>query len=193
MRKITFVLILSLFTSSLFAQGDYGSASPNNKKDFGKNIIAFNPVHLIAADFVGIGFSYERLVNQNLGIKVPVMIAINNNYFNIGIEAKLYPTKNTGPVKYAIAPTLMAGIGETKSEQYVLDTWGNYVLKTITEPASQFGFLLNQTLNITISKQFYIGLDGGFGINYYDEKVKNSSNTNLSFAAQLQIGMGYRF
>jgi hypothetical protein len=44
-------------------------------------------------------------------------------------------------------------------------------------------------LNVTITRQFFIGIDGGLGINYYDEKA----NSNLSFLAQLHIGMGYRF
>jgi hypothetical protein len=87
----------------------------------------------------------------------------------------------------------MAGIGESSYENYVYVN-GNYVRQDITEPASHFGFLLNQTLNVTITKQFFIGLDGGIGINYYDEKAdNNNANTNLSFLAQLHVGMGYRF
>ncbi len=190
MKKIMLALFSCLFAGSSFAQP--ASASKKDINDMGKNIIAFNPVHLIAADFVGIGFSYERLVNEYLGVKIPVMVAINNNYFNIGIEAKLYPTKNTGPVKYAIAPMLMAGIGESQRRDYI-NVGGNIVRDTTVDAASHFGFLLNQTLNVTISKQFYIGIDGGLGINYYDEYSKKNSNTNLSFVAQLQVGMGLRF
>ncbi len=194
MKKILVAFLLGSFTLSSFAQTGNGTkSSPDAKKDFGKNIIAFNPVHLIASDFVGVGFSYERLVNNYLGLKVPVMVAINNNYFNVGLEAKLYPTKNNGPVKYAIAPAIMVGIGDNTYQDYVYIN-GNYVRKDIVEPASHFGFLLNQTLNVTITKQFFIGLDGGLGINYYDEKADNNNeNTNLSFLAQLHFALGYRF
>ncbi|MBK7762746.1 MAG: hypothetical protein IPI46_05155 [Bacteroidetes bacterium] len=191
MKKILITGLLSAIAIVSFAQT---SKSPNAKKDFGKNIIAFHPVHLIASDFVGVGFSYERLANDYLGIKIPVMVGINNNYVNIGLEAKLYPTKNTGAVKYAIAPTLMVGIGTRQYESWVYNPNGPSTYKMVTEDATHFGFLLNQTLNVTITRQFYIGLDGGIGINYYDQLAKNNgNNTNLSFLAQMNIGLGYRF
>ena len=191
MKKI--LIALFICSSALTSVAQSGNSSNAMKKDFGKNILAFNPVHLIASDFVGVGFSYERLVNNYVGLKIPVMIAMNNNYYNIGIEAKLYPTKNTGAVKYAIAPAIMLGIGENKYQTY------NYVGSSsvpidVVEKASHFGFLLNQTLNVTITRQFFIGIDGGLGINYYDEKANtDNANSNLSFLAQLHIGMGYRF
>jgi len=191
MKKI--LIALFICSSALTSVAQSGNSSNAMKKDFGKNILAFNPIHLIASDFVGVGFSYERLVNNYLGLKIPVMIAMNNNYYNIGIEAKLYPTKNTGAVKYAIAPAIMLGIGENKYQTY------NYVGSSsvpidVVEKASHFGFLLNQTLNVTITRQFFIGIDGGLGINYYDEKANtDNANSNLSFLAQLHIGMGYRF
>ena len=191
MKKI--LIALFICSSALTSVAQSGNSSNAMKKDFGKNILAFNPVHLIASDFVGVGFSYERLVNNYLGLKIPVMIAMNNNYYNIGIEAKLYPTKNTGAVKYAIAPAIMLGIGENKYQTY------NYVGSSsvpidVVEKASHFGFLLNQTLNVTITRQFFIGIDGGLGINYYDQKANtDNANSKLSFLAQLHIGMGYRF
>jgi hypothetical protein len=188
MKKI--LIALFICSSALTTLAQSGNSSNAMKKDFGKNILAFNPVHLIASDFVGVGFSYERLVNNYLGLKIPVMIALNNNYYNIGIEAKLYPTKNTGAVKYAIAPAIMLGIGENKYQTYTQLGAPTYLV----ENASHFGFLLNQTLNVTITRQFFIGIDGGLGINYYDEKANtDNANSKLSFLAQLHIGMGYRF
>ena len=188
MKKI--LIALFICSSALTSVAQSGNSSNAMKKDFGKNILAFNPVHLIASDFVGVGFSYERLVNNYLGLKIPVMIAMNNNYYNIGIEAKLYPTKNTGAVKYAIAPAIMLGIGENKYQTYD----SVEVRIDVIEKASHFGFLLNQTLNVTITRQFFIGIDGGLGINYFDEKANtDNANSNLSFLAQLHIGMGYRF
>jgi len=195
MKKLLFALLLGSIATASFAQpGVYSNKATDTKKHYGKNILAFNPVHLISENFVGVGFSYERLVNPYLGLKVPVMMAINTNYFNVSLEAKLYPTKNTGPVKYAIAPTIMMGIGQDKREEYVYHQNGTTSYFTSVIPANHFGFLLNQTLNVTISRQFYIGLEGGLGINYYDEKQDNNgSNSNLSFLAQMNIGMGYRF
>lgn len=194
MKKIIIASLLSALTVISFAQ----TSKPNTKKDFGKNIVAFNPVHLISSDFVGVGFSYERLTNEYLGIKIPVMIGINNSYVNFGIEAKLYPTKNTGPVKYAIAPALMVGIGTRQTEYYVYNPNGPSTYTIIKDDANHFGFLLNQTLNVTITRQFYIGLEGGLGLNYYDDLAhdnnnNNNTNTNLSFLAQMNVGLGLRF
>jgi hypothetical protein len=191
MKKI--LIALFICSSALTSVAQSESSLNAMKKDFGKNILAFNPVHLITRDFVGVGFSYERLVNNYVGLKIPVMIAMNNNYYNIGIEAKLYPTKNTGAVKYAIAPAIMLGIGENKYQTYNY-VGSSYVRIDVVEKASHFGFLLNQTLNVTITRQFFIGIDGGLGINYYDEKANtDNANSKLSFLAQLHIGMGYRF
>ncbi|HNB81323.1 MAG TPA: hypothetical protein PLP34_04780 [Chitinophagaceae bacterium] len=194
MKKVKLIAVLCcVLGTTTLCMAQAKTESP--KKNFGRNILSFEPVHLITNDFVGVGFAYERLANPYLGIKVPVMIAINNDYFNVGIEAKLYPTRNDAAVRYAIAPTLMAGIG-TNSYQTSYYDWqtGNTITKNITEEASHVGFLLNQTLNVTITRQFFIGLDGGLGLNYYDEAANNANqNTKLSFLAQLHASMGFRF
>jgi len=177
----------------LLAAGWQSQAQMEPKSQYGQNIIAFHPVSLIASNFVGLGASYERLVNPMFGIKIPFMVAMNNNYYNIGLEAKLYPSRNTGPVKYAIAPCLMFGMGTSDETNYIW-SGGSYIPQTTSRNASHFGFLLNQTLNITISHHYYIGADGGIGINYYDQNVTNTNgNTHISFAAQLHVAMGYRF
>lgn len=71
-------------------------------------------VYAIPDNNVGIGFSYERLVNDYIGLSVPVMLALGNPYTNVGLEIKLYPTKNTGTARYAIAPSIMYGTWEGK-------------------------------------------------------------------------------
>jgi hypothetical protein len=139
MKKLLVVFLISSITFPAMSQT---KSAAGKKSNYGKNIIAFNPVHLIASDFVGVGFSYERLVNDYLGLKVPVMLAINNNYFNVGLESKLYPTKNNGPVKYAIAPTIMAGIGESSYENYVYIN-GNYYGINLTEVSVNSGDNVN--------------------------------------------------
>lgn len=185
MKKLLLACILLATTTISFAQ-----SSETSNSDYGKNIISFNPVHLITRDFVGVGFSYERIINNYLGLRVPVMFGINNNYTNISLQAKLYPTKNMGPVKYAIAPTVTVGMGTRKYDRYYT---GNGTYQDLTRSANHVGFLLNQTMNVTISKQFYIGLEGGVGINYFDDDVDTYNNSNISAIAQLNFGLGYRF
>lgn len=150
-------------------------------------------MHLMSDNHVGVGLSYEHLPNNYLGIKVPVMIGINSQYVNVGVEAKLYPTRNTGAVRYAIGPTLMYGMGQKKTEEYVYNPQtGNYTMQTFVRDRNHFGFLLNNSLNVTIMQSFYVGIDGGLGINYYDSDAQNTNN-NMSVAAQLHFGIGYRF
>lgn len=186
MKKLFFALGACLFSLSIFAQ----------QKDYGQNIISFNPLHAISNDNVGVGMSYERLVNDYVGIRIPVMAALNQPYFNLGIEAKLYPTKNNNrPVKYAIAPALMYGTG-----QYIQTTsyWNGmqYVETEKKVDRSHFGFLLNQTINFTIMQNFYLGLDGGLGINYYDNDSRYTNpnrNNRITLLGQFQMSVGVRF
>jgi hypothetical protein len=45
-------------------------------------------------------------------------------------------------------------------------------------------------------KQMYIGIDGGLGINYFDDKSNrnfNSNNNNITLAAQFHMALGFRF
>jgi hypothetical protein len=198
MKKTILSLLLAVCALHSFAKEDNERESRSKKVDYGNNIIAFNPLHAIADNFVGVGLSYERLVNEYIGIKIPVMKSINSTYTNIGVEVKLYPGKNTGVVRYAIAPSIMFGSGDERRIDYIYNPALGYSTQTIIKnPRTQFGFLLNQTLNITMMKNFYIGIDGGLGINYYDLRTNQNSGvgtTNtMTLAAQFQMAMGFRF
>ena len=102
MKTIINVLLLVTWSISIFAQDNVRKI----KVRYGKNIISFMPVYAITNNFVGVGGSYEILANDYIGIRVPVMAAINTNYMNVGIELKLYPARNSGSAKYAVAPMI---------------------------------------------------------------------------------------
>lgn len=185
---LTMVLLISHFGSI--------AKEKESKQKLGNNILSFHPLHLVADNHVGVGVSYERIINPYVGLKVPIMKSINSNYTNISIEAKLYPAKNIRSFAYAIAPSIMFGTGD---QVWNDDTYypGGYNTNTIKRPRTHFGFLLNQTLNFTIAKQMYIGLDGGIGINYFDDKYKdwssNLKSKGVTFAAQFHMALGFRF
>lgn len=200
MNKLFFLSAMVLFSFTAFGRSgaDGESSSKKENQRYGNNIISFHPVHLVADNHVGVGFAYERLVNPYLGIKIPIMKSVNSDYINVGIEAKLYPGKHNGAVRYAIAPALMYGTGDETFTDYVYDPMLGYsVAKTVRSPRTHFGFLLNQTLNITIVRQLYVGIDGGLGVNYYDQKFDRWSNTqinnNITLAAQFHMALGFRF
>ena len=174
------------------------SRTSNASKNYGKNIITFNPLHAIADNHVGVGIGYERIVNNYLGIKIPIMKSINSNYTNVSIEAKLYPARNNRAVTYAIAPTLSFGTGDQVWRENVYNPWTSYYVDSLVRsPRTHFGFLLNQTLNITVMKQLYIGMDGGLGINYIDDKFdrwnQTRRTTGVTLAAQFHMALGFRF
>ena len=161
-----------------------------------KHTVAFHPLHANADNFIGVGFSYERTVNNNFGIKVPMMVSLNQPYVNLGVSAKFYPRKNNAdPVAYAIAPTLYVGKGQDRNQIYTYDPiTGQETVTYDNTPRTQIGFILNHSLNVYVAQQVYLGLDGGIGINYYDNKAyRNNTNNNLSFAAQFHMAIGYRF
>lgn len=191
MKTFLTTLVLVTFSITMFAQ--------KNKINYGRNIISFMPVYAITNNNIGIGGSYEILANDYVGIRMPIMAAINTNYMNVGIELKLYPARNNGPAKYAIAPMITYGTGTEKMNDYIWDPNTNqYVYSNKSYDRTHFGFLLNQTFNFTIMQNFFIGMDGGLGINYYDNvrmqnQVNTTNNSDISFLAQFHVMMGVRF
>lgn len=192
---LSFLLLSSIYMGS-FAQDNVRKS----KVKYGRNIISFMPLYAISDNYVGVGGSYEFLANDYIGIRMPVMAAINEDYINVGLELKMYPGRNNGAVRYAIAPMITYGTGNQSINGYIYDPIsGQYIYTTKVYNRQHFGFLLNQTLNCTIMQNFYIGMDGGLGINYYDNKIRNTNNnfnnnnSNISFIAQFHVMMGVRF
>jgi hypothetical protein len=197
MKKVSRLILLCFLVMGT-AYGSMAQKSTKSKQiPSYKHLIAFHPLHVNADHFVGIGFSYERSINNNFGIKIPMMISLNQPYVNLGVSAKFYPRKKfNDPVSYAIAPTLYAGKGQDRNMIFIgFDPiTGQSQMAYDNTPRTQIGFLLNHSLNVNVVQQVYLGLDGGIGINYYDNKAyRDNTNTNLSFAAQFHIAVGYRF
>lgn len=188
MKKPILFLLAFVFVSG------FVHAQKANDTKYGNNIISFMPFAAITLNSVGIGASYEGFVNDYVGIRVPVLAAINQSYFSSGIELKLYPTKHNGPVKYAIAPMIIFGTGDERNGNEKYDPV-TLTYSYETTQRTRFGFLLNNTFNFTIMKKFYVGIDGGFGINYFDQEVfaNGKSEESTSFLAQIHFSTGYRF
>jgi len=184
-----------LLTWVLLLQVTMLQAQKNTTNKYGNNIISFCPIDMMPTNNIGIGISYERLVSEHFGVCVPVMIGLSNDYTNVGIELKVYPTNAKGAARYAIAPMIMYGDGSEKSTRYEYNSsTGFSELINVYTRRQHFGFLLNQTVNFTIMNQFFLGLDGGLGVNYYDKRINlNGVKEGITFAAQFRVAMGYRF
>lgn len=211
--KLILLVLFLLIPTLNFAQ-DYRVNRTNEKtkakiksQELGKNIIAFSPFELCSPqsvtsnsnEILGVGLSYERILeNEYIGIKLPLTIAINNPGFIFAPTAKFYPKKQ-GVVKYSVGPQLVLSMIEASYEIYKQVPGGGGYYTTNTGTQTTFGFGINNCINFTIAKSFYLSLDATLGINYYDSFKKltnnnyyNSNSTMLPFF-KMGTGLGYRF
>ncbi len=218
MKYVSLLIALFMFQLSSTAQGYRTSNTEKDKKapkeavKYGKNIISFSPVQVVLTDAeqsspdVAVAFAYERIFNNNLvAFRLPVSLSLTNNYFYVMPTLKLYPMRQ-GVAKYAVGPQLLFGSGDGTYQDYYQDpVSGMSYTRNITVNRRQFGFLINNSVNFTIAKALYVGLDASLGIIYYDNLPKDiynynsgltpfsSTNSRISPAFQLNFNMGYRF
>jgi hypothetical protein len=202
---------LSVFLLFIVA-GFYAGAqsTPKEKPELGNNIVTMTPMQIISNEAmndgtdIGLGLAYERILSNGLiSVKLPVVLSIRNpGFFYFMPSIKLYPT-HQGVVRYAVGPQFYVASGNIKHRNYHSYWNGNqYISEDIsyTDSRTQLGFLINNTLNITISKSIYIGMELGLGVNYFDSKENdNRNNYNTMYSdgiqprAQFNFNMGYRF
>jgi hypothetical protein len=221
MKNLACFFILLVFGQKLIAQGyrtnnksktsNNASARTKSNHDLGKNILTFSPVQILLTDVdqeepdLAVAFAYERILdNELIGLKLPVSFSLVNNYFYIMPTLKLYP-KRQGTVKYAVGPQLLIGAGDASYREYIYNQQtGITIYKSTDITRKQFGFLLNNSVNFTLVKSLYMGIDASLGIIYYDNlpnDINNSfgfyptynNNSNINPAFQLNFSMGYRF
>jgi len=219
MKYVSLFIAIFMFQLSATAQGyrtnniEREKKAPKESPTYGKNIISFSPVQIVLTDVeqsspdITVAFAYERIFNNNLvAFRLPVSLSMKNNFFYVMPTLKLYPRKQ-GIVKYAVGPQLLFGSGDGTYQDYYQDpVSGMTKTKNITIHRRQVGFLINNSVNFTIAKAFYVGLDASLGLIYYDNLPKNSynyfssnqilyttQNSRISPAFQLNFSMGYRF
>ncbi len=153
----------------------------------------------------GVGFSiaYEQAIDKegivafNLPLVATFDLSNNNNsnyynnyyrdhqdamyYFMPGL--KFYPTGSHGKVKYAIGPSVVAGFGEY--------TDNGYYSYQHTQDKFILGVMVNNSLNINVNKNIYMGLEMGFGFTYL--RQYDGITQNMGGLAQGGFKMGLRF
>lgn len=209
MRNLLSVILLCLCGTAAFA---FGKQETKRKKHLGPNMLSFAPLqvlqtsHYDSSPDVAIGISFERVLdNEVAAIKLPVSFSLKKNYYYIMPVLKLYPMKQ-GPVKYAIGPQLLVGMGDGQyTDTYVDPLSGMYITQTRTIHRRQLGFLINNSLNFTVARNFYMGMEAALGIIYYDNLPAGISNnttvfslsplgdSKISEAFNLNFCMGFRF
>ncbi|NND95581.1 MAG: hypothetical protein HKN45_12020 [Flavobacteriales bacterium] len=162
---------------------------------FGNNLITISPLSAYGSDQfgdVGLGLAYERFVNEKVSIYSPLSLGLSNQMAQVGAGLKLYPTGHERSVTYSISPIFLFTTG--KDEYYYYEPFDSYG-GTSSDRIFQLGFLLINSLNITIEDDIYLGVDGGFGVNYLNEweDERNRFNDGPSLNGYFRVNLGYRF
>jgi hypothetical protein len=106
---------------------------------------------------------------------------------------KIYVSDHQGAVKYAVAPSILFS-SETRKNNNTYYFNGYSDGETVS--SSQFGFYILNSLNAAINNSFYIGLDGGPGLNYINKRKLQQGdyeNDGPSLGILFTAHLGYRF
>ena len=179
-------------------------AQKTNKKGYSDNLLTVTPfVGYATPQFsdLGVGIAYERFVNDYIGVKLPVNFGLSSNMFQTGLGLKFYPAGHRRAVKYSVGPTLLLTRSTNAFSIQRFDSVNNFwFTEEIDNPLTQFGFVLNNSLNVTIQKNIYIGAELGLGLNYLNNYKDDSrigvgtfvdEDPNILFL--FTMSMGFRF
>lgn len=177
------------------------------KMKYKPNILSLAPLQF-SENGLGVGLSYECALDKKsiIAFYIPVAATFdlsNGTYFNPNTNTyqngktdgmyyampgiKVYPTGNTGLVRYAIGPSLVVGIGQSSSATY--DANNNFVY--LTQTHSILGMIVNNSLNINPSPHVYLGIELGLGFTYLNRIGGLNQGTETLVQGGLKIG--FRF
>lgn len=171
------------------------------RPQYGPNIVRFTPV-TVFDNSVGIGFSYERILDKDgkISVNIPVCLGINmNNGYNgwgystntnysifLNPGVKFYPAGQRR-VTYALGASLFTMMGE---DDY-------YYGGPANEEADYFraGIMINNYVHFNITPKFNLGLELGVGPRYINQyrTTQSTFSDGISVSAQFGFHMGFRF
>jgi hypothetical protein len=194
------ILFSTLFACSFFlaCQGQ----SENN--GFGKHLITASPfVGYVTPEIsdLGVGLGYEYFLNEYISAKIPLNVGLRTSLFQTGVGLKVYPFGHDRPLKYALGPTFLFTHSSDGFEVPKYDTVNMFFFnKEVDNPLTQVGFILTNSLNLTVQKHIYIGAEMGLGLNYVNNYRDNiTSGTRIvgreepNVLFMFTLAMGYRF
>jgi len=206
MKKIIFA-VLFLTTTFAWAQ---------EKKPL--TIFGFNPFH-VSEENLGIAFSYERFLDEKgiFSMYIPLSISFpqvsnatfpttyyssqytsnrNLTYFNTYPGIKIYPGGSNKRVSYAVGASLVMTVG--KQNQTIVNYKQepsnpyNFIFDNKSSAdlnAFKFGMLINNSLNVRPTNNFYFGVEFGLGYTYLNSL--NAVATDRETLVQFGLKFGY--
>jgi len=162
--------------------------------------------NLVSIDALGLGtgslrISYERLLQENFGLKIPISYNYYKTDFNnfdlhyySGLEINFYPT-GQGVVRYFVGPALHFGLAETEDYHIIfVEEQGHIYERHIYEDVDVFfsRFLINNGLIITPIDNFSISMISGLGVRFLDVS-ETSHRSQLAPNFNFSVNISLRF
>ncbi len=162
-----------------------------------RNILSVTPIQLIENNY-GLGLSIEHFTGKkqvtSLGLLVFSSFYKNNGeatgtkktsqVLYVAPELKFYISKPGKTIRYALGPSLIAGMGED-----IISSTSNLTPYSVQRVL--LGILVNNSINICPSPKVYYGFDVGAGFTYVNIKGEYEVGTRTLIHGGLKIG--YRF
>lgn len=192
----------------------FETSTPKNTEDgviaraYGNNIVSFAPLQI--TEGVGVGLSYERILDKKgvVSLYLPFAVSFtafnndpfvsttpNNNYrpsFYAMPGLKFYPAGSDHRFGYAVGPNLVYIKGEEFRNELIYDNFGNIIGQDVGwRDRSTFGILVNNSLNVNATQHLHLGLELGLGFSYIN-KVGDYTTDPIGIA-QFNFNIGYRF
>jgi hypothetical protein len=178
---------------------------------YGSNILAIAPLQMTNESPAGVGIHYEHVLDKAgvFSLYLPLAISFFDDevtqyptYVNqkksrvfttLYPGLKIYPAGSAHRVSYSVGPSFGLGFGtKYKLNQRVDPVTGSIIQTYNDESVFKAGFLINNGLNIQPTKAFYVGLELGIGIFYYNNEYDNFGAGDEPMV-QFNFKMGYRF
>ena len=200
-----------------------GNARTKARYELGNNIVSVIPGAYTYAfegnmNDPGVGICYERNLERNghLSVVLPILYNFSSdkdfvnylssssssyagagNYHSVSFMpgVKFYPASNKNRVRYSLGLSIFATFG---SEPYTAYD-RSYYARSSSNPQdwhySVYGLLFSNSLNASVTKHFFIGIDINAGMPLSDNRDKDYNSTigSLTPLMQFVLKVGARF
>lgn len=144
---------------------------------------------------IGVGLAYERFLSEHLALQADLAYGFQKELRQVSLGPKLYFTGHDKPVSYALAPVFVFTQMKQEYDPLCFGFYPGSCPPEVNE-YSQFGFMLINSVNMTLNERVYFGIEAGLGVNYLNSYTRDDgyeSENDPASNGMFRISMGYRF
>lgn len=185
--------ILSILFAMCIGLGLCAQDASTESETYGNSLISLMPFNGYGSDDVSdllVGIAYERFTNDIMSLHLVAGLGLKDDVVQVGLGPKFYPSGHDKPVSYGLAPTFLFTTGSSDN-YYRPYQPGQGPRPEVT--VNQFGFMLINSMNATLSEQVYFNIEGGFGVNYVSDFEVEVQEGGPHVTGMIACRMGYRF